>query len=318
MDKRIFLKSIKTFSFLSDKTVNELAKILEEKKYSAGETIFCENDKADGIYIIVNGSVIISKKTSPETEKILAVLGEKSIFGETALFVDFPRTAYVRAKTDTVCFKINRSNYEKIMESDSIGARKTMQEFLLYTLQRLEQTNLELATIYEISKILTTIANIDEFYLKILKQICYSINSIDSIILFLWNEFIQEYEIKSTVNVNVILQEKLDKNNKLIKFISDCSETRIIKNNIIDEFLYKNLYNFNGSKTNYIITPLWKNAELIGFIVLFNQSKEIIYGSNINDLMNSIGNLLISAIENIINLQENKARERLNKSRIFW
>ena len=58
-----------------------------------------EGEPGERLYIVISGEVIISKKISPETEKILAVLGPKSVFGETSLFSNVPRTADAKAKT---------------------------------------------------------------------------------------------------------------------------------------------------------------------------------------------------------------------------
>jgi CRP-like cAMP-binding protein len=71
--------------------------------FSAGEVIFRQGYPGDDAYIVISGQVEIYKET-PEgaVEEVVAILGEREMFGELAILDDAPRSASARAKTDVV------------------------------------------------------------------------------------------------------------------------------------------------------------------------------------------------------------------------
>ena len=93
MDKKEFLKSIETFKHFSGQSIEKIAGLAEEISQKSGEKIFSEGDDGAHLFIVAEGDVTISKKTSPDSEKVLAVLGPSTVFGETSLRLDQPRGA---------------------------------------------------------------------------------------------------------------------------------------------------------------------------------------------------------------------------------
>ena len=63
--------------------------------FKAGAVIFRAGDKADTMYVIRSGEVVIERAT-----KIVATLVQGAMFGEMALIDGSPRSATARAKTD--------------------------------------------------------------------------------------------------------------------------------------------------------------------------------------------------------------------------
>ena len=63
--------------------------------FKAGEAIFREGEKADTMYVIRSGEVVIER-----AGKVVATLPKGSMFGEMALIDGSPRSATARAKTD--------------------------------------------------------------------------------------------------------------------------------------------------------------------------------------------------------------------------
>jgi CRP-like cAMP-binding protein len=313
MDKKTFLKSIEIFKNFSDAAITKLTETVKEKTCKTGEKIFSEGDPGEHLYIIADGEVIISKKIPPETEKILAVLGPKSVFGETSLFSDANRTADAKAKTDLKYYSADRCAIQKVFSLDSAGTRKTLESFLFSTLERLEQTSRELATIYEISKIIAENLEFKEFSRKVLKQIFYSVPNVDSGTMYIWNEFADEYELVASNNP-IENQANIQNTHPLVKFLlTNKSETSIIENNDTILQTLDNIYRENICSV--IITPLCKEDSLLGFILFLSKTKTIKYGSRMRDLMNSISTQLVSTIVNIRNKEEERARERLRQAR---
>ena len=86
-------------------------------RFGAGEWIIREGDVGDGAYIIVSGQCEVSKVGEDGQRQILRVMGPDEVFGETAILADVPRTADVRAVTDSVLVEIRRDLFEREVES---------------------------------------------------------------------------------------------------------------------------------------------------------------------------------------------------------
>jgi CRP-like cAMP-binding protein len=79
------------------------------REYKRNAVIFSEGEKGDEMYFILEGSVIISKKTeTKEKSKTLAVLTKGDFFGEMALLTDEVRSATAQALENTKLIAFNK------------------------------------------------------------------------------------------------------------------------------------------------------------------------------------------------------------------
>lgn len=108
-----FLKKIHLFHGLTDAEFTTLAEELDESMVTKGDVIFAQDSKADGFYLIYNGSVrIIRKQDRKETQ--LAMLVKNDYFGEMALVAKRRRSATVTALADTTLLKLTRTDFDKL------------------------------------------------------------------------------------------------------------------------------------------------------------------------------------------------------------
>lgn len=70
------------------------------KTFDAGQALFHQGDKADGLYLIRRGSVMIVRMSDGK-EEVLSYLAAGNYVGEKALISDTPRSATVRAAVPT-------------------------------------------------------------------------------------------------------------------------------------------------------------------------------------------------------------------------
>lgn len=86
--------------------------------FAKNEVIFREGDIPDGVFLICNGAVDITKHKGKD-EVRLARLGEGTIFGEMALIDNVRRSATVTAIEDTWCYQHNNTSFvKKLTELD--------------------------------------------------------------------------------------------------------------------------------------------------------------------------------------------------------
>jgi signal transduction histidine kinase len=99
-----FLKGIALFKDIPSDAFDDIAGKFSVQEYSCGEKIFLENTVAESLYIIVNGTVDVLKKSldSAVNEEFLIERGSGDFFGEMSIMDDLPRSATIRAKSETV------------------------------------------------------------------------------------------------------------------------------------------------------------------------------------------------------------------------
>lgn len=80
----------------------------------SGEVLFRTGDSADSMFIVRRGSLkVYALKDNEEIQ--LALLGDGAIVGEMAFFDRKPRSAHVRALTQTEITEISRADFDKLL-----------------------------------------------------------------------------------------------------------------------------------------------------------------------------------------------------------
>jgi MFS family permease len=97
------LRDISMFAPLPESILERLARALIPIEAPAGAVVITEGHEGDRVYIVEQGTVIVSKQG-----RQVASLGPGDYFGEIALLRDIPRTATVTAKTDVVLQALDR------------------------------------------------------------------------------------------------------------------------------------------------------------------------------------------------------------------
>ncbi len=108
-----FLKKIHLFHGLNDAEFAALADELDESTVGKGGVVFAQDTKADGFYLIYNGSVRITRKQDKK-EIQLALLVKNDYFGEMALVANRKRSATVIALVDTTLLRLSRADFDKL------------------------------------------------------------------------------------------------------------------------------------------------------------------------------------------------------------
>jgi CRP-like cAMP-binding protein len=135
------LKELPVFEGLSQRELVAIERIIHQRRYNAGETIFGEDMLGAGMYIVKEGEVAITKKVNKNKEIELAVIGERNFFGEMALIDEMPRSASAKAKKDTVLFAFCKPDLENIMERNPKVAATIITNIARLVCKRLVQAN---------------------------------------------------------------------------------------------------------------------------------------------------------------------------------
>ena len=117
----------------------------------AGEVLFREGDSGDGLYILLQGSVRISKQV-PSGEEALAVLEPPAYFGEMALIDDAPRAADAIVNEEAALFFLPMEQLQGLIESQPRTALKILYALCQVLSQRLRETNERYMSLFTIAQ----------------------------------------------------------------------------------------------------------------------------------------------------------------------
>ena len=107
MPHEVTLSSVPLFSQLPKRTLSRLGRSVRQRRYRPGQAIVKQGDKADAFYIVERGRVEVLAGRGKKSAK-LNELRDGAFFGEMALLDGAPRTATVKALTQTDCLVLPR------------------------------------------------------------------------------------------------------------------------------------------------------------------------------------------------------------------
>jgi len=110
--------------------------VLQTVAFKAGNTIISEGDPGETAFYIIDGSVEVSVGQGAKA-KCVGALGKGEVFGEMCLIEPGPRSATVRATTDTQCLVTSYDEFFAALEEDP----KRALAFMRILVQRLRQMN---------------------------------------------------------------------------------------------------------------------------------------------------------------------------------
>jgi CRP-like cAMP-binding protein len=106
---------LKRFALLeefNDEDREALFELLEPKTLNKGRSIFREGTEADGLVLVVSGTVIVTGKRCPNT----ATVGPGAALGGLSLFVMGPREATAKVAKRCELLQLPRTSYRRLVE----------------------------------------------------------------------------------------------------------------------------------------------------------------------------------------------------------
>jgi SulP family sulfate permease len=144
--KILELCDISVFQGLSAEQLRIVQNCVEPVFIRHGEIIFREGDVGDGIYFILSGYVSVF---TGSRDHRLATFAEGVFFGEMSILEDKPRSATVRAETDTRLLFMSKKNFQQLMVSDPSTIAHILQGLSLDLSHRLRMTTSEVRSLEE-------------------------------------------------------------------------------------------------------------------------------------------------------------------------
>ena len=138
------LKRIQIFDGLSNRELRNFARISYQRIYAENETIVIEGQDSAGMYVILDGTVKVTRKVEDGTTITLKTLENGTFFGDVGLLDNAPRTATVTAIRSSRIIGFFRPELLTLIESDPKLASKVIFVLAKVLASRLRFTNQEL------------------------------------------------------------------------------------------------------------------------------------------------------------------------------
>ena len=131
--KRIKEKCIQSFIFnsLDDKELKTVIDSFEEKNYKSGENVITQGEEGDVLYLVDSGELDCEKVFKAGNKPTyLKTYKPGESFGELALLYNAPRAATIRAKTNSICWALDRECFNNIVKDAAIKKREKYENTL--------------------------------------------------------------------------------------------------------------------------------------------------------------------------------------------
>ena len=136
------LENVPIFEHLTAKELSEVVRLTHERTYKKDEHVFKKLAPAEGMYVILDGGVLI---TDSDSETIFATLESGDFFGELALLDEEPRSASAISTMPSRLIGFFRTDLLTLMKKSPELGNKILLNLSRILGERLRRTNQELA-----------------------------------------------------------------------------------------------------------------------------------------------------------------------------
>src|SRR2546422_11523928 len=109
---------------LTTPQVEQLAQASVSRKAAAGQALMNEGERPGGLMLLLQGNVEIFKQGGDGQRQSLAKVAAPTLLGEMSLITDRPTSATVVAVTECDYQLLTRSQFQRLIASDSLAAYK--------------------------------------------------------------------------------------------------------------------------------------------------------------------------------------------------
>ncbi|HEY9721595.1 MAG TPA: cyclic nucleotide-binding domain-containing protein [Oscillatoriaceae cyanobacterium] len=114
------------FKSLTPAEVDEIGRLAMPVNFEKGEVLFRENSPSNHVDIVWEGAVEICKHDREGVRRTIAIVGAKSVVGETSLMSALDRSCTGIAVTDVQSYRIRREDFVALLDRGSLAAYKVI------------------------------------------------------------------------------------------------------------------------------------------------------------------------------------------------
>ena len=137
-----FLRRVLLFKDVEEPVLLALWPGFRERRLKKGDVLFRAGDPGEELFLIKDGSIVVSKPVTGRVEQVLSRLGSGEAFGEMSLFGDERRrSATCQAETDSLLYSLDRDSLNRFVTGSPLAAAKFFQQMVQVAFKRLRDSS---------------------------------------------------------------------------------------------------------------------------------------------------------------------------------
>ncbi|MBL8993610.1 MAG: SpoIIE family protein phosphatase [Spirochaetia bacterium] len=133
---RAILKNIAVFQGLTEEEYGEIIPLLDPLNFPADKEVIVEGSEGQSMYILIRGTVKVTKRGDSDDQILLQYLYPGSYFGEFSLLDHMPRSASVTTTEEAELFCLSKSAFDRLLEVNKSIATHFFRNCLTETFSR--------------------------------------------------------------------------------------------------------------------------------------------------------------------------------------
>jgi CRP-like cAMP-binding protein len=140
-DTLVLLREVRLFKDIDLPELTVLGESLRERVLRRGQILIREGEIGEEMFVVVRGSLVISKLVKDRVEQVLARAGPGEFFGEMSLFDRSPRSATVQADSDAAVLVLDRDALRRLTEVSPRAAAAFFHALVQVFIERLRASS---------------------------------------------------------------------------------------------------------------------------------------------------------------------------------
>jgi CRP-like cAMP-binding protein len=140
MEDVALLKKMALFQGLDALEMVQVSKRIQHRKAAAYEVVAAQGSRGEALFIVRSGKLVVSVPHH-DSREILADLGPGQHFGEVSLIDHGPRSAEVKALTDTELLVLDEKSFKELLAFSPELRDKLQSNLLLDLCGKIRNTN---------------------------------------------------------------------------------------------------------------------------------------------------------------------------------
>jgi len=142
------LKGMNLFEFLKVEELKDIAPLAKIEEFESGDYVFKEGDKAEKIYLVLEGRVAVEIEVGPGKRMVVYTETKGKMFGYPSLVKPHVFTTYARCLDKVKLITIKAEDLvEKIFKKDCRRGYLVMNKLAEIIAQKLKETRMQLISL---------------------------------------------------------------------------------------------------------------------------------------------------------------------------
>jgi len=164
------LRAIPAFAAMGTADAALFLSVMEERPSARGVPLFREGEAGEGLFVILEGRVSITKRNAKGGEREVAVLDRHEVFGEMDLISDRPHNSGAKGQQACRLLFLPKKAFQDLLRKGNAGAASLVVYFARMLAGRLDANNKKMLELLDGKQPAPGSSEFSEFKRRLLKD----------------------------------------------------------------------------------------------------------------------------------------------------